>query len=64
MHQIFRMKQPTLILLRKTKNSQLLDHLNDPEVFQLVKTYQVSDHSSICWKHNVAILPMMKRKRF
>ena len=46
MHQIFKMKQPTLGLLRKTKNSQLLAYLNDPDVFLLVKNYQVYVHSS------------------
>ena len=46
MHQIFKMKQPTLSLLRKTKNSQLFAYLNDPEVFLLVKNYQVYVHAS------------------
>ena len=28
------------------------DHLNDPELFELVKTYQVHTHSRTCWKYN------------
>ena len=36
----------------KTINSQLPDHLKDPEYFELVKTYQVHAHSRICWKYN------------
>ena len=36
----------SLGLLRKTKNSQLLAYLNDPDVFLLVKNYQVYVHSS------------------
>ena len=28
------------------------DHLNDPEIFKLVKTCQVHAHSRICWKYN------------
>ena len=31
---------------------QLPDHLNDPELFELVKTYQVHAHSRACWKYN------------
>ena len=31
---------------------QLPDHLNDPEIFKLVKTCQVHVHSRICWKYN------------
>ena len=32
----------------------MLDHLNDPEVFQLVKIYQVHVHFRFCWKYNIA----------
>ena len=38
--------------IEKTINAQLSDHLNDPELFELVKTYQVHTHSSTCWKYN------------
>ena len=30
--------------IEKTINAQLLDHLNDPELFELVKTYQVKSY--------------------
>ena len=33
-------------------NAQLPDHSNDPELFELVKTYQVHAHSRTCWKYN------------
>ena len=33
-------------------NSQLPDPLNDPELFELVKTYQVYAHSKTCCKYN------------
>ena len=36
----------------KTINPQLLDGLNDPKIFELVKTYQVQAHSKTCWKYN------------
>ena len=28
--------------------------MNDPEVFQLVKIYQVHVHFRFCWKYNIA----------
>ena len=28
------------------------DHLNDPELFYLLKTYQVHAHFKTCWKYN------------
>ena len=28
------------------------DQLNDPELFDLVKTYQVHTYSRTCWKYN------------
>ena len=37
--------------LEQTINAQLPDPLNDPELFELVKTYQVHAHSKICWKY-------------
>ena len=36
--------------IEKTINAQLPNHLNDPELFELVKTYQVHAHSRTCWK--------------
>ena len=38
--------------IEQTINSQLADHLNDPDVFELVKTYQGHAHSKTCWKYN------------
>ena len=38
--------------IEKTINAQLLDNLNDPELFELVKTYHVHTHSRTCWKCN------------
>lgn len=37
MHQTLKMKLPTQSLLRKKINAQLLDHLNDPELFELLR---------------------------
>ena len=36
--------------IEKTTYRHLEDHLNDPELFELVKTCQVHVHSSTCWK--------------
>ena len=41
MHQIFKMKLPTLGLL-------MSDRLKDPEFFELVKTYKDHAHSRTC----------------
>ena len=38
--------------IEKTIRAQLPDHLSNPELFELVKTYQVHAHSRICWKYN------------
>ena len=38
--------------IEKTINAQLPDHLNNPELFELVKTYRVHTHSRTCWKYN------------
>ena len=38
--------------IEKTISAQLPDHLNDPKLFELVKTYQVLAHSRTCWKYN------------
>ena len=39
--------------IEKTIKAQLPDHLKDPELFELVKTYQVHAHSRTCWKYKV-----------
>ena len=33
-------------------NSHLSDHLNEPELFELVKTYHVHTHFRTCGKYN------------
>ena len=38
--------------IEKTIHSHLRDHLNNPELFELVKTYQVHAESKTCWKYN------------
>ena len=38
--------------IEKTINAQLPNHLNDPELFELVKTYQIHAHSRTCWKYS------------
>ena len=38
--------------IEQTINAQLPDPLNDPDLFELVKTYQVHAHSKTCWKYN------------
>ena len=39
-------------IIEKTINAQLPDYLNDPEAFELVKTYQIHAHSRTCRKYN------------
>ena len=34
--------------IKKTINAQLPDHLKDPEIFELIKFYQVHAHSRTC----------------
>ena len=41
-----------IAFIEKTINSQLPDHLNDPGLLELVKTYQVDVHSRNCWKYD------------
>ena len=36
--------------IEKIINAQFPDHLNDSDLFELVKTYQVHAHSRNCWK--------------
>ena len=38
--------------IEQTINAQLPDPVNDPELFELVKTYQVPAHSKTCWKYS------------
>ena len=43
---------PYIEFIEKTINAQLPDYLNDPELFDLAKTYQVLARSRSCWKFN------------
>ena len=38
--------------IEKVINAQLSDHLEDPELFKLVKTDQVHSHSRTYWKYD------------
>ena len=38
--------------IEKAINAQLPDHLEELEIFELVKTYQVHAHSRTCWKYS------------
>ena len=38
--------------IEKTINAQLPNHLNDPGLFELAKTYQFHAHYRTCWKYN------------
>ena len=40
------------MFIEQTINAQLLDPLSYPELFELVKTYQVHAHSKTCWKYS------------
>ena len=44
-------KAANLEIIEKTTNAQLQNHVNDPELFDLVKTSQVHAHSRTCWKY-------------
>ena len=35
----------------RKQDAQLSDHLDDPEIFELVKTFQVHIYSRTCWKY-------------
>ena len=48
----FEKKAAYIVFIKKIINVQLADHLNDPEVFELVKNHQVYSHSRICWEYN------------
>ena len=39
-------------LIEKTINVQLPNYLNDPDTFELVKTFEIHTHSRTCWKYN------------
>ena len=52
MHQIFLNEADYIEFIERTINAHLPDHSNDPELFELVKTYQVYAHSRTCWKYN------------
>ena len=51
MHQIFNLTQLILILL-KTTNAELPEREKEPELCELVKTYQIHSYSRKCWKYN------------
>ena len=38
--------------IEKTINAQLPNYLNDTELSELVKMYQVQAHPRTCWKYN------------
>lgn len=46
------MKLPRLSLLRKKINDELTDHMNDTELSELVKSYQVNALSRTYWVYN------------
>ena len=50
------MKRPILTLLKThiyyIENAQLPEPENEPNLFELVKTYQIHSHSRTCWKYN------------
>ena len=52
MHQILKYEGAYIYFVEETVNAQLSDHLNKPEFFKLVKTYQAHAHSTACWKYN------------
>ena len=39
-------------LIEKAIYAQLPNHLNNPEIFELVKTFEIHTHSRICWNYN------------
>ena len=41
-----------IMFIERTINAQLSDPLNDPELFELIKTDQVHAHSQTSWKYN------------
>ena len=49
---VFNAPLPILSLFKKTINAKLPNHLNDLELFELVKTYQVHSYCRTCWKYN------------
>ena len=51
MHQKLKMRLPTYSSLRK-EIGQFPDQVNDPRLFEIVKTHQVHAHSRTCLKYN------------
>ena len=41
-----------IAFIKKAIDAQFPNHLKYPEIFELVKTYQVDAHSGTCWKYN------------
>lgn len=50
--------------IKNRVNAQLRDQLNNPELFGLVKTYQVHAHSRNCWKYSKSIDTLPKNNYF
>ena len=53
------MTQPIMILL-KTLNAQLPEPENEPDLFELVKTYQTHSHSRKCTRRKDANIIILK----
>ena len=51
-HQIIENEAAYIEVFEKTIHAQLSDHLNDPERFDLFRTYQIHAHFRTCWKYN------------
>ena len=56
------MKRPILTLLKThyiyyIENAQLPEPENEPNLFELVKTYQIHFHLRTCWKYNLSYGP-------
>lgn len=49
-HQVFKMKIADSELIEKIRNAQLPGHLKNPELFELIETYQLYTHSTTSWK--------------
>ena len=57
--QCIKYSKASYIAFIEKANAQLTDHLNDPELFQLFKTYQVHFHCRMCWKYNKNMVHMV-----
>ena len=50
--------------IEKTINAQLPDHLTNPELSELVKTFHVYGNSRTCWKYNKNEYPFFYGRYF